>query len=62
VDGVRVDVTDGRVKLLLDAHEDVTIARWAAERQRDVFEQAFGRELEVSEARSPARRSRSRAR
>jgi exopolyphosphatase / guanosine-5'-triphosphate,3'-diphosphate pyrophosphatase len=62
VDGVRVDITDGRVKLLLDAHEDVAIARWAAERQRDVFEQAFGRELEVSEARSPARRSRSRAR
>ena len=45
--------------LQLEAHEDVAIARWAAERQRDVFKKAFGRELEVSEAsraRTPARR------
>ena len=54
VDRVTVDVTNGSVNLRLEAHEDVAIARWAAERQRDVFKKAFGRELEVSEAR-PAR-------
>ena len=33
--------------VLLEADEDVTIACWAAERQRDLFERAFGRELGV---------------
>jgi exopolyphosphatase/guanosine-5'-triphosphate,3'-diphosphate pyrophosphatase len=69
VDRVQVEVTNGSVNLRLQAHEDVAIARWAAERQRDVFKKAFGRELEVSEGqltpaprakpetgRSPARR------
>ena len=55
VDRVKVDVTNGTVTLCLEAHEDVAIARWAAERQRDLFEKAFGRELEVSEGRSSAR-------
>jgi exopolyphosphatase/guanosine-5'-triphosphate,3'-diphosphate pyrophosphatase len=49
VDRVTVDVTNGSVNLRLEAHEDVAVARWAAERQRDVFKKAFGRELEVSE-------------
>jgi exopolyphosphatase/guanosine-5'-triphosphate,3'-diphosphate pyrophosphatase len=43
--GVRVD--DGRVELDLEADEDVTIARWGAQSQADVFERAFGRELSV---------------
>jgi exopolyphosphatase/guanosine-5'-triphosphate,3'-diphosphate pyrophosphatase len=43
-----VDVQDGVVELKLRADEDVTIARWAAERQTDVFRHAFGRDLEVS--------------
>jgi exopolyphosphatase / guanosine-5'-triphosphate,3'-diphosphate pyrophosphatase len=58
VDQVKVEVTNGSVNLRLEAHEDVAIARWAAERQRDVFKKAFGRELEVSEAetgRTPAK-------
>jgi exopolyphosphatase/guanosine-5'-triphosphate,3'-diphosphate pyrophosphatase len=57
VDEVRVAVQDGTARLLLDAHEDVTIARWAAERQADVFERAFGLALEVAAtgARGPAR-------
>ena len=40
------------------------IARWAAQKEQDVFKQAFGRELEVSEGRSSrkARRSPARAR
>jgi exopolyphosphatase/guanosine-5'-triphosphate,3'-diphosphate pyrophosphatase len=43
-----VGVDDGHVALRLDADEDVTIARWAAQRQADLFERAFGRELNVS--------------
>ena len=46
-----VGVDDGHVELRLDADEDVTVARWAAQRQRDLFERAFGRELNVSELR-----------
>ena len=52
VDRVRVKVDDGRVELTLDAHEDVTIARWAAQSEADVFKKAFGRELEISAGRS----------
>jgi exopolyphosphatase/guanosine-5'-triphosphate,3'-diphosphate pyrophosphatase len=65
VDRVKVQVHDGRVTLCLEAHEDVTIARWAAEKEQDVFRRAFGRELEVTEgrrARRTARRSPARAR
>ena len=39
-----VDVRDGHVDLRLHADEDVTIARWATERQGDVFRRAFGRD------------------
>jgi exopolyphosphatase/guanosine-5'-triphosphate,3'-diphosphate pyrophosphatase len=48
VSACHVDVKDGRVQLHLRASEDVTIARWATERQGDVFRKAFGRELSVS--------------
>jgi exopolyphosphatase/guanosine-5'-triphosphate,3'-diphosphate pyrophosphatase len=51
VDRVRVRFDDGRVELRLDAHEDVSIARWAAQSEADLFKKAFGRELEVSAAR-----------
>jgi exopolyphosphatase/guanosine-5'-triphosphate,3'-diphosphate pyrophosphatase len=44
----RIEVVDGRVELRLDAVGDVSIARWAATRQRDLFERAFDRELSVS--------------
>ena len=44
----RVEVIDGRVELRLDAVGDVSIARWAAERQRDLFQRAFDRELTVT--------------
>jgi exopolyphosphatase / guanosine-5'-triphosphate,3'-diphosphate pyrophosphatase len=46
----RVEVEDGRVRLALVADEEVPVARWAAERQSDVFERAFGRTLEIAEA------------
>jgi exopolyphosphatase/guanosine-5'-triphosphate,3'-diphosphate pyrophosphatase len=48
VDRVRVKVENGRVELLLDAHEDVSVARWAAQGEADVFKKAFGRELEIT--------------
>jgi exopolyphosphatase/guanosine-5'-triphosphate,3'-diphosphate pyrophosphatase len=50
VDAVRVDVRDGTARLTLEAHEDVTIARWGAARQADLFTRAFGLALELSEA------------
>ena len=42
-----VHVRNGHVELRLHADDDVTIARWATERQGDVFRKAFGRELNV---------------
>jgi exopolyphosphatase/guanosine-5'-triphosphate,3'-diphosphate pyrophosphatase len=58
VDDVAVDVRDDCVELVLDAHEDVAVARWAALKQRELFEEAFGKRLEISvaqEAAEPAR-------
>ena len=43
----RVAVRDGRVELRLDSEDDVTVSRWAAERQGDLFRRAFGKELLV---------------
>jgi exopolyphosphatase / guanosine-5'-triphosphate,3'-diphosphate pyrophosphatase len=48
VQGTRVAVHDGVVDVTLEANEDVSIARWAAQRQSDVFRRAFGRDLRVS--------------
>ncbi len=44
----RVEVVDGRVELRLDAEGEVSIARWAAQRQRDLFQRAFDLELTVA--------------
>ena len=41
-------VEDDSVQLRLHADEDVTIAKWATERQGDVFRKAFGRDLNVT--------------
>ena len=43
-----VDVEDGRVDIRLEADEDVSVARWGAQRQADLFERAFGKELKVT--------------
>ena len=48
VHAVDVSVDDGRVSLALRADVDVTIARWATERQGDLFKRAFGRSLSVA--------------
>jgi exopolyphosphatase/guanosine-5'-triphosphate,3'-diphosphate pyrophosphatase len=48
VRAARVSVNDGTVQIRMEATEDVSVARWAAERQADVFREAFGKELEVS--------------
>jgi exopolyphosphatase/guanosine-5'-triphosphate,3'-diphosphate pyrophosphatase len=37
------------VELRLRSEEDVTVARWAAARQAELFARAFGRELSVVE-------------
>ena len=47
VEGLSVEVEDGQVALQLQHSEDVTVARWAAERERDLFEKALGRELVI---------------
>ena len=59
VDRVRVEVDDGCAHLRLEAHQDVTIARWAAQREADLFARAFDLELEVSEDRSVSSTARS---
>ncbi len=46
---VRVEVKDGKVDLRLDATGDVSVARWAVERQRDLFRRSFSRELVVAD-------------
>ena len=44
-----MEVVDGHVDLRLEAGgADAPLARWAAERETDLFERAFGRELRVS--------------
>ncbi|HEY1594134.1 MAG TPA: Ppx/GppA phosphatase family protein [Thermoleophilaceae bacterium] len=48
VKAAHVAVNDGHVDLTIEADEDVTVARWAAERASDVFERAFGKTLRVS--------------
>ena len=50
VDSLAVEVHDDCVELVLDAHEDVAVARWAALKQRELFEDAFGKRLEISVA------------
>jgi exopolyphosphatase / guanosine-5'-triphosphate,3'-diphosphate pyrophosphatase len=49
VEHAEVVVDDGRVELRLHAHADVTVSRWAAERQAGLFARAFGRELAVTD-------------
>ena len=49
VTGTKVAVRNGAVELCLEHTEDVTVARWAAERERDVFKRALGRELVISD-------------
>jgi exopolyphosphatase/guanosine-5'-triphosphate,3'-diphosphate pyrophosphatase len=48
VDSVDLRVRDGVAQLDLQAHADVTVGLWAAERQRELFEDAFGLRLEIS--------------
>jgi exopolyphosphatase/guanosine-5'-triphosphate,3'-diphosphate pyrophosphatase len=47
VDRVDVEVGPQLVLLRLFAHEDAELECWGARRKRDLFERAFGRELEV---------------
>jgi exopolyphosphatase/guanosine-5'-triphosphate,3'-diphosphate pyrophosphatase len=50
VDRIGVRVRDGVARLEVTAHDDVTVGRWAAQRQRDIFAAAFGLELEIRES------------
>ena len=44
---VHFDVGDDGACLLLEARDDVRVARWAAEREAELFERAVGRPLEI---------------
>jgi exopolyphosphatase/guanosine-5'-triphosphate,3'-diphosphate pyrophosphatase len=48
VHGARMDIEDGTVHLRLEAGDDAPLARWAAEREGDLFERAFGKRLDVA--------------
>jgi len=48
VHDVRVHSVDGRIHLEIVAAQDASLARWGAERQGELFAQAFGRQLEVA--------------
>jgi exopolyphosphatase/guanosine-5'-triphosphate,3'-diphosphate pyrophosphatase len=39
---------NGGIRLALDAEDDVPVARWAVEREVDLFRRAFGRTLEIT--------------
>jgi exopolyphosphatase/guanosine-5'-triphosphate,3'-diphosphate pyrophosphatase len=49
VDDVGLELHDGVARVRVRAHDDVTIGAWAAARQQDIFEEAFGLRLEISE-------------
>ena len=49
ITSAQVVVNDGRVELRLQSSGDATISRWAAQRQADLFERAFGKQLLVLE-------------
>ena len=48
VHATRLAIEDGVVRLDLLANGDPTLARWSAERERELFEHAFGRTLVVA--------------
>ena len=47
VEAAEVFVRNGAVDLHLRAREDISVARWSAQRERDLFERAFGRPLNL---------------
>ncbi len=47
VRAARVEVTDGTVELVLEGGSDVSLARWAAQRESELFERTFSRPLAV---------------
>jgi exopolyphosphatase/guanosine-5'-triphosphate,3'-diphosphate pyrophosphatase len=47
VRAAHVDVDDGRVELKLEGSGDVSLARWAAQREVDLFQRAFDRSLAI---------------
>jgi exopolyphosphatase/guanosine-5'-triphosphate,3'-diphosphate pyrophosphatase len=50
VRAAHVAASDGAVRLRLESAGDDRVARWAAGRENDLFERAFGRDLEVAPA------------
>ena len=57
IEGVDVEITDIAVRLLVAATSDVDLALWGVRRKRDLFEEVFGRKLELVAADHPAVRA-----
>lgn len=53
VEGVRVAVEPGTVRLELDAHDDAELEAWGALRKADLFEEAYGRAIEIRTSAPP---------
>jgi exopolyphosphatase / guanosine-5'-triphosphate,3'-diphosphate pyrophosphatase len=47
VRGMHVEVANGTVELRLEGGEDLSLARWAARRETELFERTFSRQLAV---------------
>lgn len=58
VEGVDVEIERDAVRLLVAASDDADLALWGVRRKRDLFEQIFGRDLELVAADHPAVRAR----
>ncbi|MGH9164227.1 MAG: HD domain-containing protein [Acidimicrobiales bacterium] len=53
VEDIGVEIDDDRVRLRLWARSDADLEMWGARRKRTLFEQVFGRRLEVSVVEAP---------
>jgi exopolyphosphatase/guanosine-5'-triphosphate,3'-diphosphate pyrophosphatase len=58
VEGLEVELDDGRVRLLLASTADMDLEVWGARRKRELFERVFDRRLDVVAADHPSVASR----
>lgn len=54
VDGVEVDITDRSIRLLVDTTADVDLELWGVRRKKELFEDVFGRRLDLIAADHPS--------
>ena len=59
VEGITVEISKDRVRLVIASHGDMDLEVWGVRRKRDLFECRFGRRLEVVAADHPSLAARS---